>query len=798
MIPSIAPPLTNISTPTESNTMSSTLSPSSSATISPSSTGSLSQTLTATASPSPSLSAPPALVDSPLFVSALRVRASMDNNPAHELIDTNVTVEMVGDPFKPISAVRLYATGADGIRGGLLETIEISEDQRPVKVVLQNLQSFGGSGAGLLAIGVEAIGGLESTVDYDHVPLVDWTRPRVDVLSIVQGTDSNTLHSAISALVKVTLRVRFDADAGPLVGIRLYLVQSTNSTQDNNNNLNNNEERVQRQRIALTAVLMAADLAADAVDPSTLSGSFDLGNVALPGIASEELAKRWLQWEVVGFNQAFESEERGYVDVEDSTGLADAVSAVLASVSVTAVATTVAASLSTSVSSAAAAGVNVVTVGSGVNASSATVASPTIMIGNLQSAAMTGSMQVTMPSNYRSFATKLSWTNGNIKLTHPISSQVASDEVDLSSKFRFGASLKSVGASRVESIATGGSSAHTALQDTLLSFVFVFLCCLTVSVAWSSYCATRQVLDMRKVRTVDKALKQAFIGVFTASYYGLTVTALIALWTHSVSEVDKIVATLVLLAIGLPFPFLSVALYRGLVPSADDSNQDTQSLLQMVSPTRRGCEWYGVLSTYRRLVSAIAIGLLPNTPETQCIVIMAVFAACFLANVWYKPFRGGWKSVDFALECLSQVMVTLSCSISLYLHHSSPSPSLVVSLGALLVVGQLVGIVIMTLLGITSLIRLFLGAFFGPNKTPTEAPNHQFAGYESPRLRKRSSKQRASRVCQAVPLDSDQNLSNSVHVSMRLESAANALVLHAQPGSVNQVKAWLSNTMPEF
>lgn len=652
----------------------------------------------------------------------------------------------------------MYATDQNQVRQGLLAQVPVTSEKSEVLVIsdLHIPSASVGEGSKVLVIGVESdVGGsgMESTLDYAWATPLDWATPVGSITSVNQSTDKNADPLVVSTLVQVSAVVQTNADVCERVkGVRLYL---TFAKLDHNN-------ATVREQISLVGTLLLSEMVHRAT--GEYFGEFDVGGLALSGQSTSE---GWYEWSVVLFNDAFESVAT-HLGVEDAAGLMNGVVVAVTTTSVAAVASAVAVSVFPSIPASIGTVTTLSTTGTAQVASGSSSiglpnASPILLIGNLQSIAMTGSLQLSgMPANYRSFARSFAWTNLHFrtqfwhKPSNEISGPTAAHFSNLGHK-----SLKAnqIAVTSYESVATNGSVASEALRNGVMVFVLLAVVCPTLYAIVTSHEEHSTSYEMEARHKKRRMLmKRLMMGMLTVAYYGLSVVSLIVLWSPNPAVNDRALAMLVVLFIAVPLPFLSVVLYtparqpvacdpdpskspkshRISVSTSSSSlskTSSTSSLLQSVSATRQGCEWYSVLVIYRRLCCAIAIGILHDVPEIQCAFVMATFFVCLVANVWKKPLQGGYSSLDFFVELTGQLLTIFSCGTTLTLSRSPSSNSVSGGLGFFLIFAQVMALLGMLGVSFVSMFR-YLVARATTKEEKTEGRLEAYC--DSPRIKKRS------------------------------------------------------------
>eukprot|EP00300_Choanocystis_sp_HF-7_P036213 c5167_g1_i1.p1 GENE.c5167_g1_i1~~c5167_g1_i1.p1 ORF type:complete len:1274 (+),score=210.65 c5167_g1_i1:35-3823(+) len=737
------------------------------------SSASSSQSTSQTSTPSPSLSAsvspsaiPSLIVNDVLVPSAIKISVSLDANPGVMLISTTLTLSLSRPPLRPLSSFHVYATsGGYKLKTVLLASVALDassmEPERFLaQIELKNIDAT--NPAGVLVIGVESESEQESSVDYAWVELDDWTPPPLLVKGIVQAPDADDAPFIVTAVVTAeivlddqaseALQGRNSTRSGP-VGARLYLT-----------------------RPGVDGEVDGVRLLVAVVQPVTAGSfvNFDASHVALAGCSdTTAIESGTCNWSVVVFNKAFEAQGTASVEVADDGGLSQVVAATIVTASVAVVATTAMSTVSSTATAVQAAQMSSASVQGGTIGA----ASPVVMFGNLQNIAMTGSMQLdSIPKNYRSFAMTMAWTNGNLGITKNGQSKII-DNFNLEGHFR---TLHSSGSGSTvqyhEAIVAGGSSSSQLLYDALIMFVSLFLVCAVLIV-----CARR-----RKSR-VGTFAQRLVIATMTLAYYGLTVAAILAVWAPHTDRTDKIVATIVLVVVAVPFPVLGVSLYRQfgrkhLTPDQEASGWDwrqteqnpetTAAMQSMAGGVRKGYEWYGLLGIYRRLLTAIAIVLLMNAPVVQCGVILAVFVVCFSTNVYFKPFKGGYRSFDFMVEATGQLVVMISCATSLILHFVPVSTTARQLIGQVLVVLEMsviVGSLFTTLVSIVALVLPKRALHEGDmTKFSSQVKHTKLTTYESPRSMRKPVNQKTRTISDQGP-NSLNDATSSVSLDFSLD-----------------------------
>lgn len=719
-----------------SNTLSNTITASGSGSVSQSS--SLSQSHSVTTSPTVSPSALPSLVFNLVIDSAVKLRqTALDTHPGIMVISTTLSLVLTRTPLRPLSHAHLYATaGPENHKTVLLKTVPLSPESPETILEIENIEVIS-PGTGILAIGVEAETGMESTVDYAWIPLEDWALPPVRVSLVSQSVDVDNTPLVISAVVAAV--VELDLDQQQLVesgagitqvgapGARLYLIRETT-----------------RERLALIDEITP-------VEPGSIV-RFDALQCNLPGPRDPSevaLGNQLWAWEVVVFNKAFESSNPETAPVFDETGLSETVATVVATASVAVVASTITSTAST------ASAVQVAQVGASAQGGGASAGvSPVVMINNLQGFAMTGSIQLnTIPRNYRSFATSMSWINGNIGIT-PARLDQPPGPINIAQEFRSLQADTNETAAYRAAVVAAGSTAPQLLYDTLVFFVSLFLACAVVLA----------ILARRKPKpgsTRRKVIHKIVIGAFGLAYFGLTVAATLILWTTQGNDADKMIGTLILLLFTVPFPMLGLLLYRNLVsnrtPKAleggwswtkfEQVDQGSGMILQAIAgETRRGCEWYGLLGIYRRLLNAVTLVLLMDQPAAQCGVVLALFLVSFLVNLRFRPFKGGLRSMDSIIEAAGQIVVIATCAFSLVFHFAAVAYSIQRVVGQSLVILQMCVIAGSLFFTIVPLFRAIFCLFHCKSEPVVDFENPSFSSrqptsklsvYESPRKMRR-------------------------------------------------------------
>lgn len=734
----------------ESNTPSNTPTntPSNTSTNTPSASPTPSVQGVASASPTPLPSLANTVIDS-----ALRIKlGALDTHLSPLVISTALTVLLVHAPFRPIAKLNVYATtGPDEKPTTLLTTAPFSPDT-PTIVQVTSVQVTSRD-AGVLVVAVDSESGQESLVDRAWTALEDWALPPLVPGQLTQSVDVDDTPFIVSTVITAEILVdqiqaqalAVESVSGVTVvgvpGVRLYLTRAASG-----------------ERLALVDEVLEVSVGSVV--------RFDALQCALPGPRDEAEAallaegKLW-SWEVVVFNKAFESDQRVVALVLDETGLAEVVATVVATASVAVVVSTV----TTTASAASVAQVAQVGV-SAQGTTAGTCVSPMVMMGNLQGVAMTGSLQLsTVPRNYRSFATKMTWTNGNIGITPP-RLRPPLGQVDVGAAFRTLQSAvnnnKNETVTYHTAVVTAGSSAPQLLYDTLIFFAGMFLASTIVLV----------VLSRRRTkpgRSQYRVIHKLVVGTFGLAYFGLTVAATLVLWTSQGDDTDKMIATVILLVFTIPFPVLGVVLYRKLVPRDKDITEEqggwnwskfeqidqrTGLVLQsVVGETRRGCEWYGLLCIYRRLINAIALVLLMELPVVQCGVVLGLFLVSFCVNIAFRPFKGGLKSFDLIIETAGQVVVISTCASSLALHFVTTDDKTKRLVGQCLVFLQMGVIALSLFFTIVPLLRLVLSLLSCKPRTKPDLENPRFSSreptnklgtYESPRKMRRKRHSRES------------------------------------------------------
>eukprot|EP00300_Choanocystis_sp_HF-7_P005303 c14004_g1_i1.p1 GENE.c14004_g1_i1~~c14004_g1_i1.p1 ORF type:complete len:860 (+),score=163.20 c14004_g1_i1:117-2696(+) len=748
--------------------------------------------------PSPSLSPMPSLVISTVSQSSIRLSVSLDRNPVPLLVTTQLTVNIDQSSWlRVLSQVRVYATSANGkLRGALLVVADVNQ-QFTLQLTIPDIPcEHEGEGAGLFVIGVDAATGRDSMIDYAWVPVADWTQPTNRVFNMTQSLDASPTVLVISATVKLFIVVQTNQSVWSGVeGVRLYASRTILDSLS--------LSVIAHDRVIVMGDLRLTDMQDEGLietNSQIFSAAIDFSNLALSGthanVSGNELVQ--YQWEAVAYNTAFESSVVATTAIGDATGMSNVVTVIVTATSVAVVTSAIA---STVVMSASITAVPVAPVLSGVTISHSAWSpgvSPIIAIGNMQVVAMTGSMQIsTLPTNYRAFANNLSWVNGNVKWFGGSADYSAAQQHPNVQDFSIKLLKEDVIAVDVERSATSDAPndhpARQALYTTLVSFICVFaFFCVVAAMVCSRNKMTQSFSEAQKYQSRKLALKRAFVGLFTLAYFGLTASALSVLWVSSVSQNDGAIATLVLLLVGIPLPFLSVVLYREIATEVDKGPKDNEAdvgIFAFISGARKGCEWYSVLAIYRRLTCAIAVGMLPRLPVTQCAVIAVVFVVCLAVNVRYKPFKGGWRSFDFMFELLGQISTFACCGISLYLSTANASDHLNSILGTILIITHVVAFIGMTVMSIASLVencgRVLVS--WHTRKVALDQPD-AFSTYESPRAqRRRGGKQ----TCDES--SSSASTPDSKRFQKRTNEKGELVSVSYDSASAKQVKNWLKH-----
>eukprot|EP00300_Choanocystis_sp_HF-7_P043071 c9703_g1_i1.p1 GENE.c9703_g1_i1~~c9703_g1_i1.p1 ORF type:complete len:567 (-),score=107.16 c9703_g1_i1:238-1833(-) len=448
-------------------------------------------------SPSPSLSAVPSLVVSTVVSSAIWVDASVDSNPQPLNITTTVRVSVGSNRFRLLTHIRVYATDQNMERQELLfETpvgtnpeahLTFSRIHVPSKQV--------GLGAGLLVIGVENNKyGSESTVDHAWLPLTDWAAPLGVISHLNQSIDLNVDPWVVSALVTVAISLPSNAEFHERVkGVKLYHAFSR---------LDANDTMV-RERVEVVDILLLTEMLQQATSNniSTYAGVFDVGRLILDqtnsssgGEASALFSTGQHEWTAVLFNDVFESGETNE-RLQDQVGLGQTVASVVTTASVAAVASAVVASAI--VASPSSSLITSAQVSEMVSLSTGhpIYPSPILLIGNLQSIAITGSMQLTgIPANYRKFAQSFAWSNGHLKL-HWLSSHSKTEYQfpDVAGmRFTDRVQKKIEQMTHAESVASNGSIASQVLHTSVIMFVLLLALCPAIYAITTRYDRPKQ------------------------------------------------------------------------------------------------------------------------------------------------------------------------------------------------------------------------------------------------------------------------------------------------------------------
>eukprot|EP00300_Choanocystis_sp_HF-7_P006519 c14755_g1_i1.p1 GENE.c14755_g1_i1~~c14755_g1_i1.p1 ORF type:complete len:566 (+),score=140.59 c14755_g1_i1:173-1699(+) len=283
------------------------------------------------------------------------------------------------------------------------------------------------------------------------------------------------------------------------------------------------------------------------------------------------------------------------------------------------------------------------------------------------------------------------------------------------------------------SVVTNGRKPEQLFRETLLGIACVFFVV--------TFLLAGQILYYRSVPPTYRtpAMKQTSwrykslcVTAVAFAYYGALSTSLLVLSVNGMSHLDIALAVIIVVFMGLPLPILAIVkLYRvkqierlqkqGL--DTKDLNYEktrTQNIYKtLIGGTRPGCEWYSVLTLFRKMTMAAVTSLMVDFEYAQCWIIAGVYQLCLIANILSAPWEGGYKSGHFIIESTGQVLQLATCYVPIYYYHTSGSPN--ETSGLIVMFCQMAAILIAVIIGLPGLIVSIRDAMKERQKRKTDS-----------------------------------------------------------------------------
>jgi len=209
------------------------------------------------------------------------------------------------------------------------------------------------------------------------------------------------------------------------------------------------------------------------------------------------------------------------------------------------------------------------------------------------------------------------------------------------------------------------------------------------------------------------AYRGMIVTVGSLCYYAGLTTAMFALSLDGLTSNDILIALLIILFLGVPLPLLATMVYmhhRRIKNKDDKETQEETERLEiiygsLIGGQREGCEWYAVLSVWRKFTMAASTAFMMDLAYEQCWVIAVIYQICFFANVIYAPYEGGYKSLSFRVDVAGQVLQLVTCYVPIYYAHTSNIAD--EGAGLIVMVCQLAAILITIVVSIPGAIQSF-------------------------------------------------------------------------------------------